>query len=98
MRNVEDTYTNIPTIFEIKIREHGWIHDVHLHLSTEAEPIPVEWKGYVRYKDGHRCSIFKLHYTFKNAMSKQEAVFHYSIEGIEHVCESIVFDVYELYE
>lgn len=98
MINVENPYTIIPTLFELKVREDGWIHDVHLHLSTEAEPIPVDWKGYIRYRDGHRCSIFKLNYTFKNALSNQQATFHYFIEGVEYVCETMLFDVYDFYQ
>lgn len=95
MVKVEDTYTDIPTIFENTIRELGWIHDVHLHLSTEAEPIPVEWKGYIRYKDGHRSSIFRLEYFFKTPLRDQHATFHYFIEGVEYVCETMVFNVYQ---
>lgn len=98
MRNVEDTYTNIPTIFEIKIREQGWIHDVNLHLSTECEPLPAQWKGYIRYRNGHRSSIFKLKYVFKNALANQHATFHYFIEGVEYVCEPMFFNVYPFYE
>lgn len=98
MINVEDTYTNIPTTFEINIREDGWIDYVLLYLSVEVQPIPVEWKGYIRYKDGHRASIFKLEYVFKNTLRDQHATFHYFINGVEHVCEPMIFNVYPFYE
>lgn len=98
MNKIEDTYTNIPTIFEIAIREDGWIHDVHLHLSIDNRSLPATWSGYIRFKNGSRASIFKLEYIFRNTNRDQKATFHYFINGIKHVCEPMIFDVYNFYE
>lgn len=98
MINAEDTYTNIPTIFEIAIREDGWIHDVHLHLQISDKPLLATWSGYTKFKDGSRASVFKLEYVFTNEFRNQHATFHYFIEGVEHVCEPMIFDVYNFYE
>lgn len=98
MTKVEDTYTDIPTIFEIAIREDGWIHDVHLHLSIDNRSLPAIWNGYTRLKDGSRASIFKLEYIFRNTLRNQKATFHYFIDGIEYVCEPMIFNVHPFYE
>lgn len=95
MINVENPYTIIPTLFELKVREDGWIHDVHLHLSTEIDPLPATWDRRIVLENGSYASVFKLEYIFKNALSNQQATFHYFIEGVEYVCETMLFDVYD---
>ena len=93
---MNETYINIPTIFEIRIREFGWIHDVY--LEVDGVRFPAEWVGYVRYTNKNRYSIFRVLHTFKNFTQNKKATFHYFVGGTEHVCEPLVFNVYPLYD
>lgn len=92
-----DTYTNIPTIFEIKIRELGWIH--HVYLVINGYCFPAEWICSIPGEGNHMYSIFRVTHTFENAIYNQEAVFHYSIEmDKEAICKPIKFNVYPFYD
>lgn len=89
---MDDVYAGFPTIFELQIRELGWIHDVYAVMNG-CDYVPFEWVGYVQYKNGCRYSIFRLEYTFENTMRNAEAIFHYFIEGKERICKPMTFDV-----
>lgn len=94
------TYTDVPTIFEIEIRELGWIYDVYLEI--DGLHIPAEWVGYSEriekeFSEELRYSLFRVLYTFENVEHNKTARFHYSINGKEYVCEPFTFNVYSFY-
>lgn len=89
---MDDTYVDVPTIFEIQIRESGWIHTVFVKIDDIY--IPCEWVGYTRRFRNSRYSLFRAEYTFKNVMRDKKAVFHYYIGNSQHVCKPIIFNVY----
>jgi len=96
-----ETYTDVPTIFEIKIRELGWIYDVYLEVDDTH--IPAEWVGFSNFYDSHsgetvRFSIFNVLYTFENVEYNKRATFHYSINGCNYVCEPFIFNVEPFYD
>lgn len=98
--NYTYTYTDVPTIFEIQIRELGWIYNVHLELDSIY--IPAEWVGYSEHVERTspneiRYSTFRATYTFENIQNNKKATFHYTIGGKDYICEPFVFDVYPFY-
>lgn len=90
-----DTYTDIPTIFEIKIRETGWIHDVYICIN--GCKIAANWIRHIETTD-ENYSIFRAEYIFHNVLYNGEATFYYSIGGTKYSCEPIKFNVYPFYD
>lgn len=95
------TYTEFPTIFEIEIRELGWIYDVYLEI--DGIRIPAEWVGYLKHSEKDcmekfRYSLFRVTYTFENVEIGKTATFHYFIDSKEYVCTPFVFNVYPFYD
>jgi len=93
---MNETYINIPTIFEIEIREFGWIQNVY--LEVDGLRLPAEWVGYVWHSRKCRYSIFRVCYTFKDISQNKKATFYYSVGNVEHVCNPLIFNVYPLYD
>lgn len=82
--------TSIPTIFEIWIKEQGWIDDVYLEIDNKL--VKANWKKSELYMNG-RFSLFQVEYTFNNPVENQTAIFHYKIEGKPTQSEPYYYDV-----
>lgn len=90
-----DTYTDIPTIFEIKIRETGWIHDVYICIN--GCKVDTNWNQQTKIADDY-YSLFRAEYIFKNVLYNAEATFYYSIDGTMYSCEPLRFNVYPFFD
>lgn len=90
---INEYITIIPTIFEVWIAEIGWIHNVFLEI--EGHQVDARWVKFEDFPEG-RYSLFRVEYTFYNSAYRQEARFHFSIEGKSHVCDPFIYNVTSL--
>ena len=87
---MDEITTYIPTLFEIRIKELGWIYDVY--LDVDGKSIPATWVRSEHLSDGN-YSLFEVIYTFDVPKDNQKAIFHFSIGNQKIDCEPLCFDV-----